>query len=158
MNKLLITFFMFCILHSADFFWDLGVGISNVSTKMQNNDISLITFNRLEGLKKYYAMDYSSAIYHFSQLNNQEQSSILYEYIDSYYCLGQFNNAIEVLAEYNNIDLTENIIYLKSKIYLKLNLHDNALSDLNYLINFFPNSDYTNILQFEIEKINLLKR
>jgi len=158
MNKVLITIFMFCTLYSVDFFWDLGVGISTVPTKMRNNDISLMTFNRVEGLKKYYAMDYSSAIYHFSQLNNQEQSSILYEYIDSYYCVGQFNNAIEVLAGYNNIDLTENIIYLKSKIYLKLNLYDNALSDLNYLINFFPNSDYTNILQFEIEKINLLKR
>tara|TARA_B100001175_G_scaffold156712_1_gene132757 strand:- start:78 stop:554 length:477 start_codon:yes stop_codon:yes gene_type:complete len=158
MNKVLITIFMFYTLYSVDFFWDLGVGISKVPTKMKNNDISLMTFNRLEGLKKYYAMDYSSAIYHFSQLNNQEQSTILYEYTDSYYCLDQFNNAIEVLAEYNNIDLTENIIYLKSKIYLKLNLYDNALSDLNYLIDFFPNSDYTNILQFEIEKINLLKR
>jgi outer membrane protein assembly factor BamD (BamD/ComL family) len=125
---------------------------------MQNNDISLMTFNRLEGLKKYYAMDYSSAIYHFSQLNNQEQSAVLYEHIDSYYCLDQFNSALEVLADYNNTDLTENIIYLKSKIYLKLNLYNNALSDLNYLIDFFPSSDYTNILQFEIEKINLLKR
>ena len=149
---------MFCTPYSVDFFWDLGVGISNVPTKIKNNDISLMTFNRLEGLKKYYAMDYSSAIYHFSQLNKNEQSTILYEYIDSYYSLGQPSHAIDVLAEYNNIDLTENIIYLKSKIYLKLNLYDNALSDLNYLINFFPNSDYTNILQFEIEKINLLKR
>ena len=158
MNKVLITIFMFCTLYSVDFFWDLGVGIANVSTKMQNHDISLMTFNRVAGLKKYYAMDYSSAIYHFSQLSHQEQSTILYEYIDSYYCLDQFNNGIEVLAEYNNTDLNENIIYLKSKIYLKLNLHDHALSDLNYLINFFPNSEYTNILQFEIEKINLLKR
>ena len=158
MNKVLITMFMFCTLYSVDFFWDLGVGISNVPTKMKNNNISLMTFNRLEGLKKYYAMDYSSAIYHFSQLNKNEQSTILYEYIDSYYSLGQLHHAIDVLAEYNNIDLTENIIYLKSKIYLKLNLYNNAMSDLNYLINFFPNSDYTNILQFEIEKINLLKR
>tara|TARA_Y100001970_G_scaffold287545_1_gene412463 strand:- start:2032 stop:2508 length:477 start_codon:yes stop_codon:yes gene_type:complete len=158
MNKILIKIVMLCTLYSVDFFWDLGVGIASVSTKMKNNDISLMTFNRLEGLKKYYAMDYNSAIYHFSQLNEQEQSTVLYEYIDCYYSIDQFNNAIQVLEGYNNIDLTENIIYLKSKIYLKLNLYDNALYDLNYLIKFFPNSDYADILQFEIEKINLLQR
>jgi len=158
MNKGLLLSLIISTIYSVDFFWDLGVGISAVPTKNPNHNISLMTFNRLEGLKKYYTMDYESAVYYFSQLNENDQFNILYEYIDSYYSLSQFNKAIQVLAGYNNIDLTENIIYLKSKIYLKLNLYDDALSNLNYLIKFFPNSEYTDILQFEIEKINLLKR
>jgi len=158
MNKVLIFSLLFCQIYGANFFWDLGVGISNVPSKTSIHDISLMTFNRLEGLKKYYSMDYEAAVYHFSQLPNNNQSNILYEYIDSYYLLNQFNTAITVLEQYNNIELTENIIYLKSKIYLKLNLYDNALADLNYLIHNFPESEYSEILQFEIEKINLLKR
>jgi tetratricopeptide (TPR) repeat protein len=158
MNKLCVLLLLCSIMFSGvEFFWDLGVGISDIPVKQKNSDISISTFHRLEGLKKYYSMDYESAIYHFSQLNIASQSSILYEYVDCYYTMNKFSTAIQVLESYSNSELSENMIYLKSKIYCKLNLYDSALEDLNYLIQFYPNSDYVNILQFEIEKINLLK-
>ena len=158
MNKFLVFILLFSVMFSSiEFFWDLGISISDVPVKQKNSDISISTFHRLEGLKKYYSMDYQSAIYHFSQLNLTGQSSVLYEYADCYYSMDKFNDAIQVLESYSNRELSENMIYLKSKIYCKLNLYDNALADLNYLIQFYPNSDYVNILQFEIEKINLLK-
>ena len=51
--------------------------------------------------------------------------------------------------------MNDNIIYLKSKIYLQLNLISESLNCLNYLKEHFPNSDYNNIVNFNIEKINL---
>ena len=158
MNKVLVLL-LFCSISfsGVQFFWDLGIGISDIEVNQKSSDISLLTFHRLEGLKKYYAMDYQSAAYHFSQLNKDAQSSVLYEYVDCYYTIGQFNAALQVLDSYLNIELSENVLYLKSQIYCKLNLYDSALDDLNYLMTLYPNSDYANILQFEIEKINLLK-
>ena len=70
MNKLCVLLLLCSIMFSGvEFFWDLGVGISDIPVKQKNSDISISTFHRLEGLKKYYSMDYESAIYHFSQLN-----------------------------------------------------------------------------------------
>ena len=46
----------------------------------------------------------------------------------------------------------DNIIYLKSKIYIELNLISEALNCLSYLKEHFPNSDYNNIVNFDIEK------
>ena len=64
---------------------------------------------------------------------------------------------MQILAEYTNSELSDNVIYLKSKIYIKLGQYNKALNDLNYLITHYPESDYVNILRFDIEKINLLK-
>tara|TARA_Y100001970_G_scaffold13675_1_gene15475 strand:+ start:18967 stop:19443 length:477 start_codon:yes stop_codon:yes gene_type:complete len=158
MNKNFILILFFAIIFSEiDFFWDLGIGITDNSTPTPHHEISISTFHRLEGLKKYYSMDYPSAVYHFSQLNFLDRATILYEYVDCYYTTGQFNEALQVLDSYANIELSENVLYLKSKIYCKFNLYGNALSVLNDLINLYPSSEYVNILQFEIEKINLLK-
>ena len=157
MNKILFISAITCLnLYGLDFFWDLGVGISNVPLNQKNTDITISTFHRVEGIKKYYAMDYNSAIFHFSQLDELDQKNILYEYIDCYYSINAFDEAMKVFEPYSNFDLSDNVIYLKSKIYLKSNLLNDALYNLNYLIEFFPNSEYVDIIQFEIEKINLL--
>ena len=156
MNKLFFIGLIMCLnIYGADFFWDLGVGITNIPLKKYNNDINISTYHRLEGLKKYYSMDYDQAVYHFSQLEKRERASIMYEFLDCYYSMGKLYEANQVLENYHKLDLSENIIYLKSKIYLKLNMYNQALSDLNYLISVYPDSDYADILQFEIEKINL---
>ena len=68
----------------------------------------------------------------------------------------QLSEAINLLHIYNNSKLSNNIIYLKSKIYIKLKNYEEALNNLNYLISFHPDSDYSNIVRFDIEKINLL--
>ena len=157
MNKILFISIITCLnLYGLDFFWDLGVGISNVPLNQKNIDITISTFHRVEGIKKYYAMDYNSAIFHFSQLDELDKKNILYEYIDCYYSINAFDEAMKIFEPYSNFDLSDNIIYLKSKIYLKSNLLNDALYNLNYLVEFFPNSEYTDIIQFEIEKINLL--
>jgi len=156
MNKLFFIGLITCLnIYGADFFWDLGVGITNIPLKKYNNEINISTYHRLEGIKKYYTMDYEQAVYHFSQLKKEEQISIMYEFIDCYYSQNKYYEANQVLESYTNLDLSDNVIYLKSKIYLKLNMHNESLIDLKYLISV--NSDYAQILQFEIEKINLLE-
>ena len=58
-------------------YWDLGVGITDFPVKnSQDNLITLSTFNRIEGLKKYYNQDFEGAIYHFSQLDYSHQANV----------------------------------------------------------------------------------
>ena len=68
-------------------------------------------------------MDYESAIYHFSQLDENDKMIVLYEYTDCYYLLNKFSDAINILKNYDNYELSENIIYLKSKIHFKLSYY-----------------------------------
>lgn len=157
MNKYIICILFFANIFCIEFFWDLGVGISSKPAKSVNNEIHISTYHRLEGMKKYFAMDYETAIYHFSQLDEYNQTIVLYEYIDCYYLLNKFSDAISILNNYDNSELSENVIYLKSKIYFKLNLFEKSLIDIKYLLDNYENSDYANILKFEIQKINLLK-
>ena len=158
MNRAIILCFIISIgLSSVEVFWDLGVSITDFSFKDQPQNIEPSTIYRVEGIKKYYNHDYKSAIYNFSKLNSYDQKAVLYEYLDSFYLLNQPSEAMQILAEYTNSELSDNVIYLKSKIYIKLGQYNKALSDLNYLIKHYPESDYVNILRFDIEKINLLK-
>ncbi len=156
MNKLFLFLFCSFVLSGVEIFWDLGLGISNFSTPNSNQAIELSTFHRLEGIKKYYDDDCKTAIYHFSQLDSQEANHILYEYLDCYYILGQLSDASNLLQHYNNQALSDNIIYLKSKINFKLHNYQQALDDLYYLKQQYKNSDYCDIIRFDIEKINLL--
>ena len=158
MNKYLFIIILFSVkIFSIEIYWDLGVGISKHPVNSSNNDVNISTFHRLEGLKKYFSMDYETAIYHFSQLDANDQKIILYEYIDCYYSLDKFDEALNILTNYDNAELSDNIIYLKSKINFKLHSHSQSLIDLNYLLTHYQHSDYGDILKFEIQKINLLK-
>jgi tetratricopeptide (TPR) repeat protein len=157
MNKIIFISIVTCLnLCGFDFFWDLGVSISNVPLHQTNGDITISTFHRVEGMKKYYARDYNSAIFHFSQLDELNKKNILYEYLDCYYSMNAFDEAMHIFESYSNFDLSDNVIYLKAKTCLKLNLLNDAFYNLNYIIEFFPDSEYLGIVQFEIEKINLL--
>jgi len=158
MNRYIFIYILFCVnIFSFEIFWDLGVGISPYSGNSLKNDINISTFHRLEGIKKYFSMDYEMAIYHFSQLDENDKMIVLYEYIDCYYYLNKFSDALNILKDYNNYELSENIIYLKSKIHFKLNSYEESLIDLEYLLSNYKDSDYSDILKFEIQKINLLK-
>tara|TARA_B100001123_G_C15264335_1_gene1007846 strand:- start:406 stop:882 length:477 start_codon:yes stop_codon:yes gene_type:complete len=156
MNKLFLFLFCSFLISSIEIFWDLGLGISKFSTPNHNQAIELSTFHRLEGLKKYYDNDYKTAIYHFSQLDSQDANHILYEHLDCYYLLDQLSDASELLKNYNNQTLSDNIVYLKSKINFKLQNYKQALDDLYYLKEHYNDSDYCDIIRFDIEKINLL--
>ena len=159
MNKYLFIIILFSVnIFSIEIYWDLGVGISQYPVNSSNNDINISTYHRLEGLKKYFSMDYESAIYHFSQLDENDQRIILYEYVDCYYSLDKFDEALSILINYDNTELSDNIIYLKSKIHFKLHSLSESLIDLNYLLTHHQHSDYNEILKFEIQKINLLKK
>ena len=68
-------------------------------------------------LSKYYNRDYHTALFHFEQLQAPERFSVLYEYIDCYFLLGQYNKALDVLEAFGNHELSDNVLYLKSKIY-----------------------------------------
>ena len=158
MNRYICIYILVCInIFSFEIFWDLGVGISPYSVKSPKNEINISTFHRLEGIKKYFSMDYESAIYQFSQLDENDKMIVLYEYTDCYYLLNKFSDAINILKNYDNYELSENIIYLKSKIHFKLSDYEESLIDLEYLLNNYKDSEYSDILKFEIQKINLLK-
>lgn len=155
MNKLFLFIFCSIIMSNVEIFWDLGLGISETSTTTHSQAIELSTFHRLEGLKKYYNDDHRTAIYHFSQLDKQDINYVLYEYLDCHYILDQLSEASSILQNYNNQDLSDNIIYLKSKINFKLENYQQALDDLFYLKQHHKESDYYDIIRFDIEKINL---
>ena len=158
MNKFI--YFIFAILSAnINMYWDLGVAVSNyVSSESQvNQSIDLSTYHRLEGLKKYYVDDFEKALVHFETLNESHKQLVLYEYINCYYALGNYNAALSILESYNNNLFSDNLMYLKSKILTMLGYYDEALFILNELKNNFPVSDYIDIIKFDLEKINLLK-
>tara|TARA_B100000676_G_scaffold65039_2_gene64702 strand:+ start:1193 stop:1675 length:483 start_codon:yes stop_codon:yes gene_type:complete len=156
-KKLVICLYITSVIFSLEIFWDLGVGITNFKTQSLTQDIQASTFHRLEGTKKYYNRDYHTALFHFEQLQAPERFSVLYEYIDCYFLLGQYNKALDVLEAFGNHELSDNVLYLKSKIYLQLNLYNESLNCLLYIKKHFLDSEYSDILLFEIEKINLLR-
>jgi len=140
-------------------YWDLGVGITDFPVKNhQENLITLSTFNRIEGLKKYYNQDFEGAIYHFSQLDYAQQENVLYEYVNSYYCISKPNAALIVLHNTSPGLFTENLLYLESQLFSATGNHAQALLSLEQLKTNYPDSEYIKILQFEIEKINLLAK
>ena len=157
MNKLMILVIFFSGIFSVEIYWDLGVGITDFSPNYYIDDLQASTYHRVEGLKKYYDMDYEGAIFHFEKINSEELINVSYEYIDCYYSLGFYNEALSLIEPINEQIMSDNLIYLKSKIFLKLNLLTESLNCLIYLKKNYPNSDYNEILSFEIEKINLIK-
>jgi tetratricopeptide (TPR) repeat protein len=157
MNKFLLSM-IFCVFSysNTNMYWDLGVAVSTApNTIGSTNSIDLSTFNRLEGLKKYYNFNFSGALIHFEALKPHQKELILYEYVDSYNALGQYNRAIEILDNYDGH--SDNLLYLKSQIFIALDDYDAALLILDDLKNNFPSSDYLEIIKFDLEKINLLK-
>jgi len=157
MNKFLLTILFLMFSYSTtNMYWDLGVAVSTTTNTIgSTNSINLSTFHRLEGLKKYYNTDFAVALIHFEELNSHQKELILYEYVDSYHALGNHNRALEIL---NTFDCSsDNLLYLKSQIFIALDNYDAALLILDALKNNFPSSDYLEIIKFDLEKINLSK-
>ena len=158
MNRLILTTIISVTqLLAIQAYWDLGIGITEFSEPNYMNEISLSTYHRIEGMKKYYDMDYNSALYHFEEAGQAERLSAFYQYVDCYYMLAQYDKALSIIESNEQHTINDNILYLKSKIYLQLNLVSESLKCLTYLKENFPNSDYNNIVNFDIEKINLLQ-
>tara|TARA_Y100001960_G_scaffold311875_1_gene372962 strand:- start:1867 stop:2346 length:480 start_codon:yes stop_codon:yes gene_type:complete len=159
MNKFIIIFVVSFLCADINLYWDLGVGITNFSVKnSQDNLITLSTFNRIEGLKKYYNQDFEGAIYHFSQLDDTQKVHVLYEYVDSYHATNSPHRALALLHTISVAPLTENLLYLESEVLSSIGNYEDALFVLEQLKTQFPNSEYNKIVQFEIEKINLLAK
>ena len=157
MNRInLIIIFLTCPLFCVEIFWDLGVGITNFTRSHVNQEISLSTYHRLEGMKKYYDMDYNAAIFHFESMDHNDRDAVLYYYIDCLYWTDQHAKALSEISSKSLDILTDNIIYLQSKVYYKLGLYTEALECLNYITSNFTNSEYNEIIIFDIEKLNLL--
>tara|TARA_Y100000746_G_C15255211_1_gene347288 strand:+ start:132 stop:611 length:480 start_codon:yes stop_codon:yes gene_type:complete len=159
MNKIIFFLnFIFFVHATPNMYWDLGIAISPHSNQSNyTKSIELSTYNRIEGLKKYYIDDFSGAIFHFESLNDAMQQIVLYEYIDSYYSIGQPMKALSILTNHNNAELSDNILYLKSQVLMMLGDYEQSIVTLNDLTNNFPSSDYLEIIKFDLEKINLLK-
>ena len=156
MNKLVLLLFCICIASATNMYWDLGVAIASEPNKLNvTNSIDLSTYHRIEGLKKYYSSDFMGALFHFEELNAANKPLVLYEYIDSYYLSGDCEQALLILNDYNN--LSDNLLYLKSQILVTLEHYDEALLVLELLQSNFIDSDYTDIIKFDLEKIYLLK-
>ena len=157
MNKIFLLIVFFAFIHSnTNMYWDLGVAILPHSNKFNTTkSIDLSTFHRIEGLKKYYLDDFSGALFHFEELSQANKELILYEYIDSYYSIGDYSNALSILDKCDF--LSDNILYLKSQIFIMLGNYEAAIFVLEELKNKFPVSDYLDIIKFDLEKINLLK-
>ena len=157
MNRLLYIPICFIFLYAQpNMYWDLGVAVSSEAHKFNiSNSIHLSTYHRLEGLKKYYIYDFYGALFHFEELNSSNKNLVLYELIDSYYSVGNYEQALII---FNDSDfLSDNLLYLKSQIFIAIGDYDSAFSVLQLLKNNFPGSDYLEIIKFDLEKINLLK-
>ena len=152
------TLFVFILssIFSVEIFWDLGVGITDFTSHASSQTIQASTYHRLEGTKKYYQMDYATALFHFEKINSEDRLTVLYEYVDCYYSLGYYTKALNILEPFLETQLTDNILFLKSKIFLELDLYNESLNCLLYIRDNHLDSEYQNILMFEIEKINLL--
>ena len=68
-NNILFIFIVSSIF-SVEIFWDLGVGITEFASHTSLQTIQASTYHRLEGTKKYYQMDYTSALFHTSTFAN----------------------------------------------------------------------------------------
>ena len=75
-NNILFIFIVSSIF-SVEIFWDLGVGITEFASPTSSQTIQASTYHRLEGTKKYYQMDYTSALFHFEKINTRPHISII---------------------------------------------------------------------------------
>jgi len=157
MNNFLLLIILLGFSYSTtNMYWDLGIAVSTTTNNLgPTNSIDLSTFHRLEGLKKYYNSNFSDALIHFEELNFNQKELVLYEYVDSYNALGDHNRALVILDNYNSN--SDNLLYLKSQIFITLGSYNEAILILDALKNKFPSSDYLEIIKFDLEKINLLK-
>ena len=122
MNKImLLLFFVSFIFCNINLYWDLGIAVTNFPVNNSQSDLmTLSTYNRINGIKKYYNHDFEGAISQFNQLNSTQKDYIIYEYADSYNQLNQFDNALNILNDYYNQDPTENILYLHNTFMLSV--------------------------------------
>lgn len=158
MSKIIYVLFLNIILNNQ-LYWDLGIGISSQPYQPNSlTSIELSTFHRIEGLKKYYIDDFSSAIFHFEQLKDTDQTNILYEYIDSYCSIGEYEYALSILNSYDHASLSENVLYLQSRIFTMIGDHAASILLLKQFKIKFPDSDYLDIINFDLERLNLLKQ
>ena len=150
--------FVSILFSSSDIFWDLGVAISKYSINPSiTQSFNLSTYHRIEGLKHYYVEDYSTAISHFEKINFEDHKLVIYEFSNAHFHTNNPDKALEILNTFNGLKGDENLQYLLSKILISLMMYEEALIVLDELKNNFKNSDYSDIIMFEIEKINLLK-
>jgi len=159
MNKIIfIITFLSIVLTNSNVFWDLGIAISKYSINPGiTQTCNLSTFHRIEGLKHYYIEDYSTAIAHFEQTNPEDKNLVIYEYSNAYFNENSPYKAMQIINSFNGAKSEENLQYLLAQILVSLMMYEDALLVLNELKDNFKNSEYSNIIMFEIEKINLLK-
>ena len=154
MNKLCVPIILlFATLFANNIYWDLGVAVLDNHTSLSSEPIKLSTYHRTEGMKEYYIHNFNNAIFHFEQLSQLERKLVLYEYLDSYYSLNKLKRVIDILNNYSHSELSDNIIYLKSKTLTLLGQYDEAI----LLLHNINDLDYYNIINFDLEKINLLR-
>ena len=159
MNKIIfiITFFSI-VMTNSNIFWDLGIAISKYSINPSTSQtFNLSTFHRIEGLKHYYVEDYSTAISHFEQTNFEDKKLVIYEYSNSYFNNNNPYKAMDIINSFSGTKNDENLQYLLAQILISLMMYEEALFVLNNLKDNFKSSEYSDIIIFEIEKINLLK-
>lgn len=144
--------------NSSAIFWDLGVSVSQFSIDQNNKEpLDIKTYHRIEGIKKYYIEDFEGAVFHFEKLNHNSKALISYEYANALFKLNHYDQAINVIEKFDSQKNNENLQYLKSQILLSIEYYDDALNVLENMLEKFINSEYSNIIKFDIEKINLLK-
>jgi len=159
MNKAIFTItFVSIVFANSNIFWDLGISISKYSINPNSTQtFNLSTFHRIEGLKHYYVEDYSAAISHFEQINFEDKKLVIYEYSNAYFNNNRPYKAMEIINSFNGTKSDENLQYLLAQILVSLMMYEEALVILNELKDNFKSSEYSDIIIFEIEKINLLK-
>ena len=159
MNKAIFTItFVSIVFTNSNIFWDLGISISKYSINPNNTQtFNLSTFHRIEGLKHYYVEDYSAAISHFEQINFEDKKLVIYEHSNAYFNDNRPYKAMEIINSFNGTKSDENLQYLLAQILISLMMYEEALVVLNELKDNFKGSEYSDIIIFEIEKINLLK-
>ena len=160
MNKLIIIMLLLSLFHAkpSAIFWDLGIGVSQFSIDRHNSEpLDIKTYHRIEGIKKYYIDDFVGAISHFEKINPNSIALVSYEYANALFKANYNNRAISIINQYDPQKNNENLQYLKSQILLSNNHYDEALDILEYMIVKFTDSEYSNIIKFDIEKINLLR-
>ena len=79
MNKImLLLFFVSFIFCNINLYWDLGIAVTNFPVNNSQSDLmTLSTYNRINGIKKYYNHDFEGAISQFNQLNSTQKDYII---------------------------------------------------------------------------------
>ena len=125
MNRNNISFiFIVSSIFSIEIFWDLGVGITEFASILPHKLFKL-NIPQIRRNKEILSNGLYYGIISFEKINT-EDASALYEYVDCYYSLGHYAKALNILESFDETQLTDNILFLKSKIFLKLDLYNES--------------------------------